>query len=167
MTDTIPPIFGRAFVLQRDIDLTGVSGTGTVADGVEFADGTVVIRWRGEHASTVVWSDLADALLVHGHAGATHVVWATAESNAVHAQRAADAEQRFDDLRAEVQRQQAAQARRTGASSLGADLRWGAERLHAEHRAVYDDAGQRTAEGILRAAGLLDEWAAAADADRP
>jgi hypothetical protein len=98
---TIPPTFGRPFVLQRDLDLTGVSGTGTVADGIEFPDGTVTVRWRGEHASTVVWGSLADALHVHGHADTTRVVWATADSNAAHAQRAAAAEQRF-----EVQRQQ-------------------------------------------------------------
>ncbi|MGK5533345.1 hypothetical protein [Streptomyces sp. URMC 129] len=31
--------------------------------------------------------------------------------------------------------------------------------LRAEHRAVYDDAGQRTAEGVTRAAGLLAAYA--------
>lgn len=45
----------RLFQLHRDEDPTGVSGPGIVADGVEFDDGTVVIRWRSEHASTVVW----------------------------------------------------------------------------------------------------------------
>ena len=35
----------RAFVLQRNEDETGVSGTGIVAEGVEFSDGTVALRW--------------------------------------------------------------------------------------------------------------------------
>lgn len=63
------------FVLRRDEDHTGVSGTGVVAEGVRFTDGTVVLRWRGAHASTVVWSALDDAVAVHGHDGATRVVW--------------------------------------------------------------------------------------------
>lgn len=159
----IPPVFGRSFTLRRDVDHTGVSGTGTVADGVEFPDGTVAVRWRGEHVSTVVWASLADALHVHGHGGATHVVWATTESNAAHAQRTADAEQRFEDLRAEVQRQQDIRDRQPAATTtLAADLRWAAARLRREqHPAVYQDAGRHAADGILRAADRLDEWAGA------
>jgi hypothetical protein len=65
----------RTFELHRAEDVSGVSGTGVVADGVEFPDDTVVIRWRGRHASTVIWPDLATALAVHGHDGRTTVVW--------------------------------------------------------------------------------------------
>ncbi|RBO78309.1 hypothetical protein [Nocardia puris] len=65
----------RTFYLQRDTDVTGFSGTGIVADGVEFPDGTAVLRWRGEHASTVVWPSVDTALAVHGHDGATRLVW--------------------------------------------------------------------------------------------
>ena len=63
------------FHLRRDIDETGVSGTGIVAEGVRFSDGTVAIRWRGRHASTVVWAHIDDAIAVHGHDGKTQVVW--------------------------------------------------------------------------------------------
>lgn len=66
---------GRLFELHRDRDVSGVTGTGVVADGAEFPDGTVVVRWRGEHTSTVVWPSLDDALAIHGHDGATRVVW--------------------------------------------------------------------------------------------
>ncbi len=66
----------RPFVLQRRTDVTGVSGTGTVAGGAQFADGTVVLRWHGQHASTSVWADLAHAMAIHGHDGATTVIWA-------------------------------------------------------------------------------------------
>lgn len=65
----------RRFQLERDTDVSGISGTGTVADGVEFPDGTVVIRWRGERQSTVVWPGIEDVEAIHGHGGATRIVW--------------------------------------------------------------------------------------------
>lgn len=65
----------RLFHLVRDLDVSGISGTGVVAEGVEFSDGTVVIRWLSEHASTVVWPHLEAAERVHGHGGATRVVF--------------------------------------------------------------------------------------------
>lgn len=67
----------RRFQLERDVDVSGISGTGVVAEGVEFSDGTVVIRWTvGEHRSTVVWPDIAGPEAIHGHGGATRIVWA-------------------------------------------------------------------------------------------
>jgi hypothetical protein len=35
----------------------------------------VVIRWRGERASTVMWPCIEDAEAVHGHDGATEIQW--------------------------------------------------------------------------------------------
>jgi hypothetical protein len=67
----------RLFTLERDADITGVSGTGTVADGVAWPDGTVSIRWRGDRPSTVSWDCLEHAEFVHGHHGATRFVWAS------------------------------------------------------------------------------------------
>lgn len=61
----------RRFHLYRMRDVSGVSGCGIVAEGVEFSDGTVVIRWLGDHRSTVVWPSIDDAVAVHGHQGAT------------------------------------------------------------------------------------------------
>lgn len=69
------PLARATFLLRRTKDETGVSGTGNVAEGAQFTDGTVVIRWHGQHASTVIWSSLEDALAVHGHDGLTTVVW--------------------------------------------------------------------------------------------
>lgn len=66
----------RLFTLERDHDVTGVSGTGTVADGVLWPDETVSIRWRGDRPSTVFWDSLEHAEHVHGHEGATRIVWA-------------------------------------------------------------------------------------------
>jgi hypothetical protein len=65
----------RRFHLQRDDDVTGISGVGAVADGVVWADGAVTIRWRGQHPSTVNWASLADAKAIHGHGGATRFIW--------------------------------------------------------------------------------------------
>jgi hypothetical protein len=61
----------RRFVLQRNEDVSGVSGTGIVAEGVEFSDGTVVIRWLSDHRSTVIWPDLHHVEVIHGHDGRT------------------------------------------------------------------------------------------------
>ncbi|MFI0894869.1 hypothetical protein [Streptomyces sp. NPDC020983] len=46
-----------------------------------------------------------------------------------------------------------------------AHLRRAAERLRREHAAVYADAGRHTADGVLRAADLLDDWATATDGE--
>ncbi|TCC20018.1 hypothetical protein E0H50_37885 [Kribbella sindirgiensis] len=70
----------RRFVLRRSVDVSGVSGTGDVAEGVEWSDGTVALRWRGKWATTVVWDYGLDALLaVHGHNGSTVVQWLDAD----------------------------------------------------------------------------------------
>lgn len=63
------------FWLIRDIDVTGVSGEGRVAEGVRFTDGSVALRWRGPYASTAVWDGIDDVLAVHGHNGSTRVEW--------------------------------------------------------------------------------------------
>ena len=77
----------RLFWLVRAADVTGVSGTGIVAEGVEFSDGTVVLRWLkrepGEWNSwadtpqptTVIHEDLSSVFVLHGHDGKTTVAW--------------------------------------------------------------------------------------------
>lgn len=65
----------RRFLLWRRKDVTGVSGLGIVAQGVVFADGCTVVRWRGETVTTTVHNDLASVERVHCHAGATKLVW--------------------------------------------------------------------------------------------
>jgi hypothetical protein len=60
--------------LERTNDPTGVSGTGTVAEGIEFSDGRVALRWCvGEHRSTVTWDSIEAVQAIHGHDGATQV----------------------------------------------------------------------------------------------
>jgi hypothetical protein len=74
----------RRFLLQRHHDVSGVSGTGHVADGVVWPDGTVSVRWRGSHPSIVHWQDFAAVEAIHGHNGATHVVWIDGEEQPDH-----------------------------------------------------------------------------------
>lgn len=72
------PDVPRVFVLQRHVDLSGVSGIGPVAEGVEWSDGTVSLRWRGETPSITFWQAGISAIeAVHGHGGATEVLYVT------------------------------------------------------------------------------------------
>lgn len=64
----------RTFELHRLEDETGISGTGIVAEGVEFSDGTCAMRWRTEHRSTTFYSSMKDVDAIHGHHGKTKIV---------------------------------------------------------------------------------------------
>lgn len=78
----------RRFLLHRRTDATGISGTGDVAEGVQFTDGTAVVRWRRSGTArpdrvkptTVVHDDVDSVTALHGHDGATSVVWLDDES---------------------------------------------------------------------------------------
>lgn len=67
----------RPFLLRRDVDTSGVSGLGDVAEGCEFSDGTVALRWASAFPTSVVFHErgMAGVEAVHGHGGATRVVW--------------------------------------------------------------------------------------------
>jgi hypothetical protein len=63
----------RRFVLIRVEDLTGVSGTGEVAEGTVFSSGLAVIRWLREPYAMGVYQNLDDVISVHGHEGRTQL----------------------------------------------------------------------------------------------
>lgn len=65
----------RVFVLERNVDVSGVSGTGIVAEGVEFWDGTCAMRWREPvgHQSTSFYAHIEDVEAIHSHGGATTI----------------------------------------------------------------------------------------------
>ena len=65
----------QTFVLVRDSDPTGISGTGVVAEGVVFSDGTVAMRWTSEHTSTAIYRSVEDVATIHGHEGATRIAY--------------------------------------------------------------------------------------------
>ena len=61
----------------RDEDVSGVSGTGPVGEIVEFESGWVAVSFYGFTAdvpNVIVYSSLADAEKIHGHAGRTRLV---------------------------------------------------------------------------------------------
>lgn len=64
----------RRFHLRRDVDSTGVSGTGRVAEGVEFSNGWCAMTWLSEVTSVVFYPNLEMLVAVHGHGGNTEVV---------------------------------------------------------------------------------------------
>jgi hypothetical protein len=78
------PCYPRPFVLRRNEDISGVSGTGIVAEGVEFSDGVVALRWivpagnpgSGNPTSVVFHDNGMDSVRkIHGHSGATEIVY--------------------------------------------------------------------------------------------
>ena len=65
----------RRFQLVRREDETGTSGTGVVAYGAEFPDGTAVLRWDTKVNSTVFYNSIEDLKTIHGHGGKTALMW--------------------------------------------------------------------------------------------
>ncbi len=66
----------KTFVLLRNEDITGISGTGAVAEGCIFTDtNEVVLHWYGEHSSTNIYHSIDDLIFLHGHEGRTKIVF--------------------------------------------------------------------------------------------
>lgn len=65
----------RRFVLARDVDHSGVSGTGIVAEGVLFSNGLVALGWKGEWPSINMHIGMDSITAIHGHGGDTKVIW--------------------------------------------------------------------------------------------
>lgn len=73
------------FRLVRHADPSGISGTGIVAEGCEFSDGVVALRWlevtegpsadRGVRPTTTIHESIASVEALHGHNGATTIEW--------------------------------------------------------------------------------------------
>ena len=67
---------GSTFTLHRSEDPSGVSGTGVVAEGWESSDGkTVVLKWLSDKPSVCIYEDIRHVEEIHGHRGATQIVW--------------------------------------------------------------------------------------------
>lgn len=70
----------RRFRLVRYQDASGVSGTGVVAEGVEFSSGQAALQWlrsaRAERpGATSLYHGVEDVIAVHGHGGKTALIW--------------------------------------------------------------------------------------------
>lgn len=74
----VAPAAPRVFHLVRYDDVSGVSGTGIVAQGMQARDGAIALRWcvPGMPASWNLYESLEDMLRVVGHQGRTVVKWA-------------------------------------------------------------------------------------------
>ena len=65
----------RRFYLIRDVDVSGVSGTGKVAVGTQFPTGKCYIEWLTEPFSACIHDSIQAVEMVHGHHGKTTIVW--------------------------------------------------------------------------------------------
>lgn len=65
----------RTFVLQRNDDETGISGTGVVAEGVEFSTGWCALSWMTSAHSVGIYPNIKELERIRGHNGRAVVVW--------------------------------------------------------------------------------------------
>lgn len=65
----------RRFHLHREEDVSGVSGTGKVAEGVEFSGGKCAIMFLSHLVGIELWDNVHAMIGVHGHNGKTKIVW--------------------------------------------------------------------------------------------
>lgn len=65
----------RRFQLVRHHDVSGVSGTGVVAEGVQFKSGAVALCFLGDLHAVEVLENISTVEAIHGHQGATSIDW--------------------------------------------------------------------------------------------
>ena len=75
----------RFLLIQKDI----IAGSGEVAEGVEFSDGSVVLRWlvtastrAGIKAMTEIHQDIGSVMIMHGHDGERTLFWLDSQRRA-------------------------------------------------------------------------------------
>lgn len=74
----------RRFHLRRVEDVSGVSGIGVVAEGVEFIDGSVGLHWVSALPMTSwgIYRSIEEVIAIHGHEGRTLLEWVDTEDSA-------------------------------------------------------------------------------------
>lgn len=70
---TATNVLMRSFVLDRSEDFTGTSGTGIVAEGVEFSNGQCAVHWLSQLETVTVYANIKVVERLHGHDGRTKV----------------------------------------------------------------------------------------------
>ena len=65
----------RRFHLERVEDATGISGTGKVAEGVQYTNGWCSMMWLTEWFSLVAYPSIEHVEKIHGHGGKTLIVF--------------------------------------------------------------------------------------------
>ena len=106
----------RRFYLNRKEDVTGMSGTGRVADGIEFANGQVAMTWKKEYPSCTIFPSISIVEKLHTHNGKdpTKIVWVDALDEDVEAKserlktaKLAELQKEADEAAAEAAAEQA------------------------------------------------------------
>jgi hypothetical protein len=76
LNDKITELFDlRRFYLDRKVDVTGVSGTGHIAEGILLPSGEAALAWITQYRSIGNYPNIADLVAIHGHEGSTSLVW--------------------------------------------------------------------------------------------
>jgi hypothetical protein len=73
MSNSKPGI--RRFHFVRTEDVSGVSGTGVVGEGVELSNGKVVHSWISNMGTVSVYDNMKTFVAVHGHEGKGAIEW--------------------------------------------------------------------------------------------
>lgn len=63
----------KTFWLKRHVDISGVSGTGYVAQGCIFDTGKCALVWLTDKSSVAIYDSIDDLHEIHGHEGATEI----------------------------------------------------------------------------------------------
>ena len=61
------------FILERKKDESGISGTGIVAEGIIFSDGSVAYRWLTDTPTTTLAANIEVVRKLHSHDGKTKI----------------------------------------------------------------------------------------------
>lgn len=65
----------KRFCMIRNTDVSGISGTGKVIEGVVFPSGKVALEWQTSTSSISIYDSIDDTVEIHGHDGATELIW--------------------------------------------------------------------------------------------
>ena len=70
----------KRFFLQRDVDISGVSGIGNVAEGIQFDSDWCAMVWLTPTPAMSWYPNIKAIEDIHGHHGCTKIVWVDNES---------------------------------------------------------------------------------------
>lgn len=65
----------RRFNLVRNVDASGISGTGNVAQGIQFDTGRCAMAWLTHVSSVAIYDSIEDLEAIHGHGGFSVIEW--------------------------------------------------------------------------------------------
>ena len=65
----------RRFIMNRSKDESGISGTGIVAEGLQFSSKKCVISWLSDTPSIEIYDSIEEVKRIHGHQGETQIKW--------------------------------------------------------------------------------------------